>query len=147
MANRPLDPQAARSEFAVEVRDRIMIGHSLPDPFFGPAQAMHGATFVVDVAFFRAQMTAQNVVVDIGAALDTLAGVLKPLKYQNLDALPQFKNTLTTTEFLAHHIWQEMVKAAKSGALGEDGKGLSKIRVTLHETDLARAWFEGPIEQ
>lgn len=131
--------------FAVEVRDRIMIGHSLPDPFFGPAQNMHGATFVVDVAFFRETMTRQNVVVDIGAALDTLAEVLKPLKYQNLDALPQFKGILTTTEFLCRHVFDEMVKAARAGALGEDGKGLSKIRVTLHETDLARAWFEGPV--
>lgn len=131
--------------FAVEVRDRIMIGHSLPDPFFGPAQNMHGATFVVDVAFFRETMTAQNVVVDIGAALDTLAAVLKPLKYQNLDTLPQFKGKLTTTEFLCRHIFEGMVAAAKSGALGDDGKGLSKIRVTLHETDLARAWFEGPV--
>ena len=66
--------------FAVEVRDRIMLGHSLPDPFFGPAQNMHGASVVVDVAFFRETMTKQNVVVDIGAALDTLAAVLKPLK-------------------------------------------------------------------
>jgi 6-pyruvoyl-tetrahydropterin synthase len=131
--------------FAVEVRDRIMIGHSLPDPFFGPAQQMHGATFVVDVAFFRETMTKQNVVVDIGAALDTLASVLKPLKYQNLDALPQFAGVLTTTEFLAHHIFEAMVKAARSGALGADGASLSRIRVTLHETDLARAWFEGPV--
>ena len=131
--------------FAVEVRDRIMIGHSLPDPFFGPAQNMHGATFVVDVAFFRETMTKQNVVVDIGAALDTLAAVLKPLKYQNLDTLPQFKGVLTTTEFLCRHIFDEIAKAAKAGALGEDGKGLTKIRVTLHETDLARAWFEGPV--
>ncbi|HRE20572.1 MAG TPA: 6-carboxytetrahydropterin synthase [Rhabdaerophilum sp.] len=131
--------------FAVEVRDRIMIGHSLPDPFFGPAQNMHGATFVVDVAFFREAMTKQNVVVDIGAALDTLAAVLRPLKYQNLDTLPQFKGTLTTTEFLCKHIFDEMVKAVKNGTLGEDGKGLAKIRVTLHETDLARAWFEGPV--
>ena len=131
--------------FAVEVRDRIMIGHSLPDPFFGPAQNMHGATFVVDVAFFRETMTKQNVVVDIGAALDVLGATLKPLKYQNLDTLPQFKGKLTTTEFLCHHIFEEMAKAARSGALGEDGKSLAKLRVTLHETDLARAWFEGPI--
>lgn len=131
--------------FAVEVRDRIMIGHSLPDPFFGPAQNMHGATFVVDVAFFRETMTAQNVVVDIGAALETLAAVLKPLKYQNLDTLPEFKGKLTTTEFLCKHVFDAMVAAAKGGALGADGMGLAKIRVTLHETDLARAWFEGPM--
>ena len=73
--------------FSVEVRDRIMIGHSLPDPFFGPAQNMHGATFVVDVAFFREALNRQNVVVDIGAALDVLGKTLKPLNYQNLDAL------------------------------------------------------------
>ena len=131
--------------FSVEVRDRIMIGHSLPDPFFGPAQAMHGATFVVDVAFFRERMTSKNVVVDIGAALDTLAAVLKPLKYKNLDEVPEFKGKLTTTEFLAHHIFEKMAEAAKAGALGEDGKSLARIRVTLHETDLARAAFEGPV--
>ncbi len=129
--------------FSVEVRDRIMIGHSLPDPFFGPAQNMHGATFVVDVAFFREEMTKQNVVVDIGAALDVLAETLKPLKYQNLDELPQFKGILTTTEFLCKYVFDEIAKAAKAGALGEDGKGLAKIRVTLHETDLARAAYEG----
>ena len=131
--------------FAVEVRDRIMIAHSLPDPFFGPAQGMHGATFVVDVAFFREKMTKQNVVVDIGAALDVLGATLKPLAYKNLDSLTEFAGQLTTTEFLAKHIFNSVVAAAKSGGLGEDGKGLAKIRVTLHETDLARAWFEGPV--
>lgn len=131
--------------FSVEVRDRIMIAHSLPDPFFGPAQGMHGATFVVDVAFFRETLTPQNVVVDIGAALDVLHRTLKPLAYQNLDALPQFKGTLTTTEFLAKHIFDEIAKAAAEGALGADGRGLARIRVTLHETDLARAAFEGPV--
>ncbi len=131
--------------FAVEVRDRIMIAHSLPDPFFGPAQHMHGATFVVDVAFFREKLTKQNVVVDIGAALDVLNKTLKPLAYKNLDELPQFKGKLTTTEFLCQHVFDAMVKAAKDGALGDDGKGLAKIRVTLHETDRARAWCEGPV--
>ncbi|MBX9925852.1 MAG: 6-carboxytetrahydropterin synthase [Hyphomicrobiaceae bacterium] len=131
--------------FSVEVRDRIMIAHSLPDPFFGPAQHMHGATFVVDVAFYRETLTKQNVVVDIGAALDVLNKTLKPLGYQNLDALPQFKGMLTTTEFLAKHIFDEIAKAARGGALGEDGRGLTKIRVTLHETDLARAVYEGPL--
>jgi 6-pyruvoyl-tetrahydropterin synthase len=131
--------------YSVEVRDRIMIAHSLPDPFFGPAQNMHGATFVVDVAFFREALTKQNVVVDIGAAHDVLHATLKPLAYQNLDAVPAFKGVLTTTEFLCRHIFDRMAEAAKSGALGEDGRGLAKIRVTLHETDLARAAFEGPV--
>jgi 6-pyruvoyl-tetrahydropterin synthase len=131
--------------FSVEVRDRIMIAHSLPDPFFGPAQNMHGATFVVDVAFFRERLSAQNVVVDIGAALSCLNATLKPLAYQNLDALPQFKGVLTTTEFLCKYIFDALAAAAQRGELGEDGKGLAKIRVTLSETDLARASFEGPI--
>lgn len=131
--------------YSVEVRDRIMIGHSLPDPFFGPAQAMHGATFVIDVAFFRERLTKHNVVVDIGAALDVLGKTLKPLNYQNLDALPQFEGVLTTTEFLCKHIFDAMAAAARAGALGEDAAGLARIRVTLHETDLARASFEGPL--
>ena len=131
--------------FAVEVRDRIMIAHSLPDPFFGPAQHMHGATFVVDVAFYREKLTQQNVVVDIGAALEVLNKTLKPLAYKNLDELPQFKGNLTTTEFLCQYIFEAMAKAARDGALGQDGKGLAKIRVTLHETDLARAWVEGAV--
>jgi 6-pyruvoyl-tetrahydropterin synthase len=131
--------------YAVEVRDRIMIAHSLPDPFFGPAQGLHGATFVVDVAFYREKLTPQNVVVDIGAALEVLKQTLKPLAYQNLDALPQFKGRLTTTEFLCQYVFEAMVQAAHNGALGEDGKGLAKIKVTLHETDLARASFEGTL--
>ena len=131
--------------FSVEVRDRIMIAHSLPDPFFGPAQNMHGATFVVDVAFYRQQLTAQNVVVDIGAALQTLSETLKPLAYQNLDALPQFKGILTTTEFLCKYIFDQIATAARDGRLGVEGTLLDRIRVTLSETDLARANYEGPI--
>jgi 6-pyruvoyl-tetrahydropterin synthase len=131
--------------YAVEVRDRIMVAHSLPEPFFGPAQSMHGATFIVDVAFFRAELTKQNVVVDIGAALSVLSKILQPLAYKNLDALTEFKGKLTTTEFLCRYVFDAMAKAAMSGALGPDGKGLAKIRVMLHETDIARAWFEGPI--
>lgn len=131
--------------FSVEVRDRIMIGHSLPDPFFGPAQAMHGATFVVDVAFFRETLTRQNVVVDIGAALTVLNETLKPLNYKNLDTLPQFEGMLTTTEFLCKYIFDAMALAARAGKLGEDAADLARIRVTLHETDLARASYEGAL--
>jgi len=131
--------------YAVEVRDRIMIAHSLPDPFFGPAQGLHGATFVVDVAFYREKLTAQNVVVDIGAALEVLHKTLKPLAYQNLDSLPQFAGRLTTTEFLCRYIFEAMARAARDGALGADGQELAKIKVTLHETDLARAAYEGAL--
>ena len=129
--------------FAVEVRDAIMIAHSLPNPLFGPAANKHGATFVVDVAFFREKLSAENIVIDIGRAIDALKAVLKPLNYQDLDALPQFKGRLTTTEFLCRHIFDEMAAALKRGELGPGAEGVTKIRVTLGETHLARAWFEG----
>jgi 6-pyruvoyl-tetrahydropterin synthase len=131
--------------FAVEVRDRIMIAHSLPSPFFGPAQKLHGATFVIDAAFFGETLTKDNVVIDIGAAQDVLHRILGPLAYQNLDELPEFAGTLTTTEYLCKYIFDRLAAAAISGALGEGGKALAKIRVTLHETDVARAFYEGPI--
>jgi 6-pyruvoyl-tetrahydropterin synthase len=132
--------------YAVEVRDRIMIAHSFKGELFGPAQALHGATFVLDVAFFREALTADGVVVDIGRAHEALQAVLKPLGYRNLDELPQFKGQNTTTEFLAKHVFDAMAKAARNGALGPGSEGVSRIRVTLHESDVARAWFEGPVD-
>lgn len=131
--------------YSVEVRDRIMIAHSLPDPFFGPAQNLHGATFVVDVAFFRRELTRHNVVVDIGAALSVLQETLRPLAYQNLDALAEFKGALTTTEYLCRHIFDRIAEAARAGALGEEGGDLDRVRVRLSESDLARASYEGAI--
>ena len=131
--------------FAVEVRDSIMIAHSLPDPFFGPAKNKHGATFVVDVAFLRPTLTRLNVVVDIGRAQTALKAVLAPLSYQDLDPLPGFAGVLTTTEFLCRHIFDEMKAAINQGKLGEGAEGLSAVRVTLGETHLARAWYEGPV--
>ncbi len=131
--------------FCVEVRDRIMIAHSLRDPFFGPAQRTHGATFIVDAAFFREHLNAHNVVLDIGAAHRVLRQVLARLDYQNLDDLEVFAGVLTTTEFLCKHIFDELASAAADGRLGEDGKALAKIGVTLHETDLARASYLAPL--
>jgi 6-pyruvoyl-tetrahydropterin synthase len=131
--------------FSVEVRDRIMIAHSLPDPYFGPAQRLHGATFLVDVAFFREELTKQNVVVDIAAAHDALRKALQPLAYRNLDELSEFEGALTTTEYVCKYIFDKLAAAALSGTFGEAGKGLAKIRVTLRETDLARASYEGPV--
>ena len=131
--------------FAVEVRDHIMIAHSFKGELFGPAQALHGATFVVDVAFFREDITADGVVVDIGRAHDALKATLGPLNYQNLDALPQFAGKQTTTEFLSKYIFDAMAKAARDGALGPGGEGISKIRVSLHESHIARAWYEGAV--
>jgi 6-pyruvoyl-tetrahydropterin synthase len=131
--------------YALEVREHIMIAHSFKGEFFGPAQNMHGATFVVDVAFFREQLTSNEVVVDIGRASEALKAVLSPLNYQNLDALPQFAGRQTTTEFLSKHIFDAMSDAARKGDLGPGGEGIAKIRVTLHESHVARAWFEGPV--
>ena len=131
--------------FAVEVREAIMIAHSLPDPFFGPAQNKHGATFVVDVAFFRETLSPQNVVVDIGRAGTALKEILQPLAYQDLDTLSQFDGVLTTTEFLCRHIHEAMCAAIARGDLGPGAEELTKLRVTLGETHLARAWYEGPV--
>lgn len=131
--------------FAVEVRDHIMIAHSFKGDLFGPAQRLHGATFVVDVAFFRETMTSDNVVVDIGRAHDALKATLGPLNYQNLDEIPAFAGQQTTTEFLSKHIFDRMSAAARNGELGPGSEGIVKIRVTLHESHVARAWFEGPV--
>ena len=133
--------------FAVEVREHIMIAHSFKGEFFGPAQNLHGATFVVDVAFFRETLTGNGVVVDIGRAHDALKTTLGPLNYQNLDAMPQFAGQQTTTEFLSKHIFDAMADAARAGRLGPGGEGIVKIRVTLHESHVARAWYEGPVQQ
>lgn len=131
--------------FAVEVRDHIMIAHSFKGDLFGPAQRLHGATFVVDVAFFRETMTSDNVVVDIGRAHDALKATLGPLNYQNLDEIPEFAGQQTTTEFLSKHIFDRMAAAARNGDLGPGSEGIVKIRVMLHESHVARAWFEGPV--
>jgi 6-pyruvoyl-tetrahydropterin synthase len=131
--------------YALEVREHIMIAHSFKGEFFGPAQNMHGATFVVDVAFFRETLNEHDVVVDIGRAHDALKATLSPINYQNLDALPQFAGRQTTTEFLSKYIFDAMAAAARKGELGPGGEGIVKIRVTLHESHVARAWFEGPV--
>ena len=131
--------------YAVEVREHVMIAHSFKGALFGPAQEMHGATFVIDVAFFREALTAEGVVVDIGRAHDALKSTLAPLNYKNLDALPQFAGQNTTTEFLSRHIFDAMAEAARAGALGPGSEGIARIRVTLHESHLARGWFEGPL--
>jgi 6-pyruvoyl-tetrahydropterin synthase len=131
--------------YAVEVRDHVMIAHSFKGELFGPARRLHGATYVVDVAFFRPTLTADNVVVDIGRALTALKEALAPLEYRNLDDLEAFAGQETTTEFLSKHIFDKMAEAARSGALGPGGDGIARIRVTLGESHVARAWFEGPV--
>jgi 6-pyruvoyl-tetrahydropterin synthase len=131
--------------YAVEVRDHIMIAHSLPGEFFGPAQGLHGATFVIDVAFYRETLGPNDVVVDIGRAQEVLKAVLGNVNYRNLDELPQFKGRRTTTEALARHVFDRITDALRKNELGEDSKGVSRIRVTLHESHIARAWYEGSV--
>ncbi len=131
--------------FAVEVRDHIMIAHSFKGTVFGPAQALHGATFVVDATFMAETLDENGIVIDIGRAHDALKAVLGPLNYRNLDALPAFAGRNTTTEVLARHIHDALADAARAGRLGRDGKALNAIRVTLSESHVARAWYESPL--
>jgi len=130
--------------FAVEVRDHIMIAHSLPSPVFGPAQGMHGATFVVDAAFFTEDLDENGLVVDIGLATEALSAALQPLRYANLDEVPDFEGKITTTEFLCHHIWQKLKDATKATGLGDNGR-VKRIRVQLHESHTARGWYEADL--
>jgi 6-pyruvoyl-tetrahydropterin synthase len=130
--------------FAVEVRDHIMIGHSLPSPVFGPAQGMHGATFTVDAAFFTEDIDDHGLVVDIGLATEALAETLAPMRYQNLDEVPEFEGKFTTTEYLCGHIFRELAGRVRAGKLNDAGR-VKRLRITLHESHVARAWFEGDL--
>ena len=131
--------------FAVEVRDHVMIAHSLPGEVFGPAQRLHGATFVVDAAFYSTDIDEDGMVVDIGLATTILAEVLEPLRYRNLDEIPAMAGKTTTTEFLCRYIHNEMVVAIEEGKLGPRGGRVEKLRIQLHESHIARAWYEAAI--
>ena len=131
--------------YAVEVRDHVMIAHSFRGDVFGPAQALHGATFVVDAAFIADVLSPDGIVIDIGRAHEVLKAILTPLNYRNLDDIPDFKGQNTTTEFLTKHVFDGLAEAARSGGLGRDGKDLSAIRVTISESHIARAWYEAPL--
>src|SRR5437660_10028463 len=110
-----------------------MIAHSFRGDVFGPAQALHGATFVVDAAFFADALDANGIVIDIGRAHEALKAALAPLNYRNLDDLPDFRGSNTTTEFLTKHIYERLAEAARAGKLGREGRELKAIRVTLSE--------------
>ena len=131
--------------FAVEVRDHIMIAHSFRGAVFGPAQALHGATFVVDAAFIADALDANGIVIDIGRAHDALKAILASLNYRNLDDVSAFAGVNTTTEFLTRHVFEGLAAAARSGGLGRDGRELKAIRVTFSESHVARAWYEAPL--
>lgn len=131
--------------YAVEVRDHIMIAHSFKGAVFGPAQALHGATFVIDAAFMADTLDANGIVVDIGRAHEVLKAVLGPLNYKNLDTIPELAGQNTTTEFLTRHVYDQLAAAARDGRLGREGRDLTAIRITVSESHLARAWYEAPL--
>jgi 6-pyruvoyl-tetrahydropterin synthase len=129
--------------FSVTVRDHMMIAHSFRGEVFGPAQRLHGATYVVDVELRRPALDADGIVVDIGRAAGALRRVLDDLNYRNLDEMPSFAGRNTTTEFLAKAIFDGVVAAIRRGDLGPGGRGVEQIRVTLHESHIASASFDG----
>jgi len=131
--------------FSLNVRDHVMIAHSFTGEIFGPAQRLHGATYVVDAVFRRTELDADGLVVDIGLAGARLHEVLAALNYRNLDEEPTFTGRNTTTEFLAWVIHQRLVEAIRAGGLGEGARGLASVSVTLHESHVAWASYEGPI--
>ena len=131
--------------YSVTVRDHVMIAHSFTGEVFGPAQTLHGATYVVDVEFRRPDLDADGIVADIGRATDTLRRVLGELNYRNLDDLSVFKGRNTTTEVVSRHIFDQMVAAIRAGELGAGAAAIRELRVTLHESHVASAGFEGSV--
>jgi 6-pyruvoyl-tetrahydropterin synthase len=129
--------------YAVQVRDHIMIAHSLKGEVFGPAQGMHGATYVVDATFYRSTLGEERIVVDIGRATDALKAALGQLNYGNLDEL--FPGELTTTEWLAKWVFDELAAAAGRGEFGPGGDQVERIKVTLNESHTALAWHEADL--
>jgi 6-pyruvoyl-tetrahydropterin synthase len=122
-----------------------MIAHSFSGAVFGPAQKLHGATYVVDVTFQRPDLDRDGIVVDIGIALETLKDILAQLNYRNLDDEPAFAGVNTTTEYLAKVIFERMAEAITAGRFGEGGRKLSGLKVTLHESHVASASYEGAL--
>ncbi len=131
--------------FKLTVRDHVMIAHSFRGEVFGPAQRLHGATYVIDATFRRPELDGDGLVVDIGLAAQALKEVLEPLAYRNLDEVPDFTGQNTTTEFLAREIFNRLAHAVAEGRLGEGAQGLSGLEVTLRESHIAWASYEGAL--
>jgi 6-pyruvoyltetrahydropterin/6-carboxytetrahydropterin synthase len=129
--------------YSVTVRDHIMIAHSFRGQVFGPAQKLHGATFVIDVEFRSQELDENGIVIDIGRASDAVRTILAELNYRNLDDDPSFRGRNTTTEVLAKTIFDRVAAARGRGELGAGASALDSIRVTLHESHVASASFEG----
>jgi 6-pyruvoyl-tetrahydropterin synthase len=131
--------------YSVTVRDHMMIAHSFKGEVFGPAQRLHGATYVVDVELSRGDLDADGIVVDIGRAGEALKRVLAEVNFRNLDEVPAFAGRNTTTEFLARFVFDAMVAAIARGELGAGAAGIERVKVTLHESHVAAAGFEGAV--
>lgn len=131
--------------YSLNVRDHFMIAHSFQGEVFGPAQRLHGATYVVDATFRRAVLDGDGLVVDIGLAGNVLRTILDGMNYRNLDEEPAFAGKNTTTEFLARAIHDRIARAVREGELGEGARGLSSICVTLNESHVAWGSYEGPV--
>jgi 6-pyruvoyl-tetrahydropterin synthase len=131
--------------YSVSVRDHIMIAHSFQGAVFGPAQKLHGATFVVDVEFRRPDLDETGIVVDIGRATEVIHTLLGELNYRNLDEEPSLKGRNSTTEVLARAIFDRVVAAIHRDELGAGGRRVESVRVTLHESHVAWAAFDGPV--
>ncbi len=132
---------------SVCVRDHFMIAHSLEGRVFGPAQKLHGATYVVDVEFRALKLDADGIVVDIGRASEALSSVLAELNYRNLDEDDSLAENNTTSEFLAVVIFERMAARVRDGTLGPSARSLSSMRVTLHESHVAWAAYEQRLDQ
>ncbi|MBV2358000.1 6-carboxytetrahydropterin synthase [Streptomyces sp. J2-1] len=128
--------------FSITVRDHIMIAHSFHGEVFGPAQRLHGATFLVDATFRREQLDQDNIVVDIGLATRELGAVTAALNFRNLDDEPDFAGINTSTEYLAKVVADRLAERVHQGALGEGARGLASLSVTLHESHIAWASYE-----
>jgi 6-pyruvoyl-tetrahydropterin synthase len=131
--------------YSLNVRDHFMIAHSFGGEIFGPAQRLHGATYVVDATFRRRELDGDGLVVDIGRAGDLPRSILAELNYRNLDEEPAFRGKNTTTEFLAREIFERIARAARAGELGEGARGLASICVTLRESHVAWGSYEGAV--
>lgn len=131
--------------YSLTVRDHFMIAHSFEGEVFGPAQKLHGATYVVDLDMKRTELDADGLVVDIGLASQSLSRVLAELNYRNLDDEPALAGNNTTTEFLARLIFDRIAREIDSGALGENARGIEALRVTLKESHIAWASYEGQL--
>jgi 6-pyruvoyl-tetrahydropterin synthase len=131
--------------YALTVRDHIMIAHSFRGEIFGPAQRVHGATYLIDATFQRTELDADGLVVDIGLASDTLRSVLAEFNFRNLDDEPAFTGRNTTTEFMARVVFDRLAAAIRDGRLGEGGRGPERLKVTLHESHIAWASYGGAL--